>query len=135
MSMTIISITAGLLGLLYAYLGFRVSVMRVRQKISQGDGGNAVLGQAIRAHANFVEYVPFTLVLLLTAAALRANVWLIAIGCLLLIVHRILHAIGMRAKNAISPFRRWGALLAYATLAYASLVCLFYGLWFLRYSV
>jgi len=133
--MTIISITAGLLGLIYAYLAFRVSLMRVGQKISQGDGGNAVLGQAIRAHANFIEYVPFTLILLLAAAALRASVWLIAIGCLLLLVHRILHAIGMRAKNAVSPFRRLGALLTYLTMVYASLVCLFYGLWFLRYSV
>lgn len=134
MGMAIIGVTAGILGLFYAYLGLRVSLMRMRLRISLGDGGNAVLGQAIRAHANFVEYVPFTLVLLLTAAAFQANIALIIAGCLLLLVHRVLHSIGMRPEGAVNRARRIGALLTYLTVMYLSIVCLFYGLWFLGYS-
>jgi len=132
--MAIIGITAGILGLFYAYLGLRISMMRMRLRISLGDGGNATLGQAVRAHANFMEYVPLTLVLLLIATAFQANVALIVAGCLLLLVHRVLHAIGMRPEGAVSRARRIGALLTYLTVMYLSIVCLFYGLWFLSYS-
>jgi uncharacterized membrane protein YecN with MAPEG domain len=48
----------GVLGLLYAFLGVRVARMRRGEKIGFGDGDNRYLRSAIRAHANFAEYVP-----------------------------------------------------------------------------
>jgi len=135
LKIVIIGITAGLLGLIYAYLAFRVSLMRMRYRISLGDGGKSDLSQAIRAHANFVEYVPFTLLLLLIASVFQANLYLVLVGCLLLLLHRVLHAVGMRPEGAVNPFRRSGALLTYLTVIYASLLCLVYGLWWLRYAL
>lgn len=131
MSIAIIGITAGLLGLLYAYLSFRISVMRMRLKISLGDGGNTALHQAIRAHSNFIEYVPFTLVLLLAASAFQASAWLVLTGALMLVASRVLHAVGMRPEGAVNPFRRGGAALTYLTVGYASLLCVGYGIWWL----
>ena len=134
MGIAIIGITAGLLGLVYFYLSMRISMMRMRHKVSLGDGGRADLGQAVRAHANFIEYVPFTLILLLSASAFQASVWAILVGCVMLVANRVLHAVGMRAKNAVSAARRHGALLTYLTVLYASLLCIGYGLWWLRYA-
>lgn len=134
MSLAVIGVTAGLLGLLYVYLSFRISLMRMKKRVSLGDGGDTDLIQAVRAHANFIEYVPITLVLLLIAAFLEANIWLVTIGCIMLLVHRILHAIGMRPEGAVNPFRRSGALLTYITVVYASFLSLIQGAWFLNYA-
>jgi hypothetical protein len=64
--MTIPSITAsylGALGLLYAFLGLRVARFRRGNKIAFGDGDNRYLRSAIRAHANFAEYVPIIVIM------------------------------------------------------------------------
>lgn len=55
---------AALLGLLL--LGLSLVVVRLRRKhrVPTGDGGHADLARAIRVQANFVEYVPLTLLLL-----------------------------------------------------------------------
>ena len=43
---------------------------RVKFKIDDGDGGNEEMRQRIRAQANFVEYVPIALILLMLVGAL-----------------------------------------------------------------
>ena len=53
----------GVLGLLYAFLGLRVARMRRGEKIGFGDGDNWYLRSAIRAHANFAEYVPIIVIM------------------------------------------------------------------------
>ena len=60
-------IAAGLLGFLLFFLGAYVVAGRVKFKIDNGDGGSAAMRQRIRAQANFVEYVPLALILLLLA--------------------------------------------------------------------
>ncbi len=55
------SITAtylGILALLYLVLGLQVSRLRRGHRVLFGDGDNIKLRSAIRAHANFAEYVP-----------------------------------------------------------------------------
>jgi len=58
------AIYAAVLGLLAVLLTVNVIVNRVRAKVDFGDGGVAVLGQAIRAHANFAEHTPLALLLI-----------------------------------------------------------------------
>ena len=60
----IISTYAALLAFFYIYLSFNVIKVRRAEQISLGDNGNATLQRAVRAHANFMEYVPFALILL-----------------------------------------------------------------------
>ena len=57
-------ITAGMLGVLYAFLAATVIRLRVKSRVSFGDGGDPELLAGIRAHGNFGEYVPFILILM-----------------------------------------------------------------------
>ena len=60
----ITALYAGILGFLM--IGLAVAVGRVRgsSKISIGDGGDVDVIVAMRRHANFVEFVPLTLLLI-----------------------------------------------------------------------
>ena len=92
------SITAaylGVLALLYAVLGLQVSRLRRGHRVLFGDGDNIKLRSAIRAHANFAEYVP--LIVLMVAvlemsglAALRVHLLMAA-----LLLARLMHPLGM----------------------------------------
>ena len=55
------TITAGylaILALFYAVLALRVMRLRQGNRAAFGDGDSTKLRSAIRAHANFIEYVP-----------------------------------------------------------------------------
>jgi uncharacterized membrane protein YecN with MAPEG domain len=56
---------AALAALILMVLTFRVILLRRSKKVSFGDGGMPELVHAIRAHGNFIEYVPFALLLIL----------------------------------------------------------------------
>lgn len=58
------SIYAGLCGLLMAWLALQAIKERRSNKVKLGDGGNFQLQSAIRAHGNFAEYMPITIILL-----------------------------------------------------------------------
>jgi uncharacterized membrane protein YecN with MAPEG domain len=95
---TITAIYLGLLAFIYIALGLQVVRLRRREGIAFGDGGNADLRSAIRAHAHFAETVPIIMLMagLLEATGLPAaplHQWLGA-----LLVARLIHPIGMYAK-------------------------------------
>ena len=82
-------------------VGLSVSVIKLRRKnrIIVGDGGNEELQLAIRTHANAVEYIPIALLLLLMLELNGApNILIHLLGATLLI-GRIIHSIGVPAKN------------------------------------
>src|SRR3546814_15966440 len=77
MTMPITLTIAGAAALLNVWLGFRVSQMRRLHKVSIGHGGKSVIATRMRAHANFVEYTPFFLILLgLVEMARGSELWL-----------------------------------------------------------
>jgi uncharacterized protein len=85
----------GAAALLNIWLGQRVAQMRVRHKISIGDGGNEALIARMRAQANFVENTPFVLILIgLIELADGSRLWLWIIG-VIYIFARIAHGYGM----------------------------------------
>lgn len=116
--------------LLLLALAVRVAGHRRAQKIGIGDGGDTWLARKVRAHANFIEYVP---VALLTLALLElsglAAVWLWALGGTLLLA-RVLHAAGLSRHAGYSFGRYWGTVLTWlALLAMAGMgVGMFFGL-------
>ncbi len=55
----------GILTLIYFFLSIYVVGKRGHLKVAIGDGNDANLGRRIRAHANFAEYVPLVLLLML----------------------------------------------------------------------
>jgi uncharacterized membrane protein YecN with MAPEG domain len=105
--MQIPSVTAtyvALLALLYAALGLVVIRLRQRNRFAFGDGENKDLRSAIRAHANFGEYVP---IIALMAAMLEiSGLPPMKIHALMgtLLAARLLHPFGMFAKPQTLQF-------------------------------
>jgi uncharacterized membrane protein YecN with MAPEG domain len=88
-------VTAGGAALIAFWLGIRTGGARRGAKVSIGDGGDVKLIARMRAQANFTEYVPYVLILIgLIEASCGTSTWLWVAGALLL-VGRIVHALGM----------------------------------------
>ncbi|WP_336969031.1 MAPEG family protein [Sphingobium aromaticiconvertens] len=101
--------------LLNFWLATRCARLRVGEKVLHGDGGNPLLGKRIRAHANFIEYAPITLILFaLVELALGASIWL-WVAALIFIVGRVGHAFGMDSDKP-SIGRMAGILLTWAVM-------------------
>jgi uncharacterized membrane protein YecN with MAPEG domain len=101
--------------LLNLWLASRISRVRISHKISMGDGGSPQLQARIRAHANFIEYTPFFLILLgliELAHGTATWLWLVAIAY---IIARIVHAFGME-RPAPNPLRAGGILVTWLIL-------------------
>ncbi len=124
MSMEITALYAASLGLLFILLSFRVSKHRLADHVSLGDGNNPALGQAIRAHGNFAEYVPLALILIgLAEAQGAATLLLHALGGGLL-VGRVLHAWGISQPNAVHNARKLGIVLTWLAIVVSSVYLL-----------
>lgn len=100
--------TASLLSLVYLALIVRLGKVRTKHRIAIGDGGNAEMLMHMRTQANFVEYVPLMLVLMALLEGAGANPRILAIAGTLLILFRILHALGM-PRPVPNAFRIAGA--------------------------
>lgn len=107
--------TAGLCGLILLILSLRVSAARGKARVSIGDGGDALLLARGRAQANFIEYVPLILILMGLIEGYDGDRRILGILGIVLIVARILHAIGM-GRPAPNPARMIGALGTYVAL-------------------
>ena len=94
----------GVLGLIYTVLSMRVVQLRRGNRIGFGDGDNATLRAAIRAHAHFAEYVP--LIVLMVAALELFGTAAVQLHMLLgaLVVSRIMHPFGLHAKPGTIQF-------------------------------
>lgn len=115
--MAILTPYAGVLAFVYLVLTFRTIMLRGRLRVGIGDGGDKVLQRAIRAHANFAEYVPFALVLLLLLTNVGAGPGLLhALGGAL-VIGRILHGFGVSRVHEKLIFRQIGMVLTTAVIA------------------
>lgn len=107
----------GLLGAVYIYLSFAVIFKRREYKVGIGDGGEKHLSQAIRVHANFAEYIPFALVLMLMAEINQAHHLLLHVIGAALIVARVLHAFGLSNHVGVSWQRFVGVITTFTVFA------------------
>lgn len=119
--MIIVSFTAAVLAALFIYLSFYVIGLRRRHRVALGDGGHADLERAMRVHANFAEYVPFTLVLLTLCALRGLPDVLLAILCVALVIGRASHAYGVSHVNENFRYRTMGMLATFGVLGCAAL--------------
>lgn len=113
---------AGLCGLLFIWLSWRVIVERQRTKVGLGDGGDADLQRAIRVHANFVEYTPLALVLLALVDVMAEYDWLIHGFGIALVLSRVLHAQGLGSTAGYSRGRYFGTLGTWLVIVGLSLL-------------
>ena len=112
---------AALLTFLYLWLAAQVIRGRYRTKTALGSGGDAGLERAIRAHANFAEYVPLALILIACVELQGGWLWFVHLLGATLLAGRIIHAFGISQEAEVLSRRRNGMVLTFATLALAAL--------------
>ena len=128
--MPVFFVSAGLLGLLAVSLTVSVGRLRMQKKIYLGDGGDAEMLSAIRAHGNFMEYVPLCLALIYFASDYYGY-WPVAIASLILLISRVLHAGGL--LGLIPLGRTIGAVGTTLTLVAASVMIVYVGMTLKQY--
>ena len=116
---------AGILALIYFFLTMRVARRRGSTGIVLGSGGDAELERRIRAHGNFIEYVPLALILLGFMEAQRNSMYLMHLLCILLLIGRICHAVAISREGASGPLRFVGMMLTGTVLIIAAIVLIY----------
>ncbi len=113
MVLNITALYGSVLGLLLVTLSWRVVRQRQQLLVGLGDAGHESLLQAQRVQANFVEYVPLALILLvLLEQRGTAAVIVHAFGASLML-GRVLHAWGLSHSSGRSFGRFYGTLLTW----------------------
>lgn len=108
---------AALSGAILIYLSAMVIARRRELGIGIGHGGEKHLEQDMRVHANFTEYVPLTLLLLLLAELNHLPALFLHITGTVLLLARVFHAYGLRHHHGYSWQRFYGTLLTFIVLA------------------
>lgn len=122
MSLTITPLYAGLLALVYVYLSARVITVRRQLKASLGDHGDKNLLKRLRVHANFAEYTPFALLLILMAETLGTSSWAVHLMCIGLVAGRLAHAYGVGSEPQLLKLRSLGMVLTFVVLVFAAVI-------------
>jgi len=113
--------------LILVLLAINVSLIRIRNKISYGDGGNKELLKAIRVHANGIEQVPVFSLLLLALTLNSASSSVLSAFVVVFTFARCSHAVGM--LFGIHRARQVGAGITYLLQCVAVVVLLLKVLW------
>ena len=127
MQLPITLMYAGIFAIFALLLSFMAGSARGKSGISilYGDPADMKLGEKVRRHQNFLEYVPLFLIVF---GALEANgvapLFLYIVGDLM-IVARIFHAFGLHYDN----MAHIGRLIGAGGTALLTLVCSCYAIW------
>ena len=113
---------ASILGILLIALANQVSNHRRRAMVSLGHGDDSQLERAMRVHANFAEYVPFALLLLLLLEQEITQMWLLHVLGAMLLVGRVVHAYGIYYPDGVLAGRFWGTALTWLMILATSLL-------------
>ena len=112
----ITALYAAPLALLFIVLAFRVIGQRYRTRTALGTGNDALLERAARVHANFAEYTPIALMLILLAELLGAAGWWLHLSGAGLLVGRALHAYGVSQSPEYLRLRMVGMVLTFSVI-------------------
>ncbi len=122
--MRIAFLYAALLAALFLVLTFRTIFFRGSLKVAIGDGESPALRRAIRAHANFAEYVPIALILLLMVESAGASAGLVHGLGIALVLGRALHALGISQIKEPLKLRMFGMILTTGCIAVSAVYLL-----------
>lgn len=120
----ITAVYAGLLGLVFLVLTVRVVTRRGAVKATLGDGGDVQLQRRIRAHGNFIEFVPLVLILMILLEMQSLSIWLVHLVGICLVVGRLIHCVNISRENESLGGRIAGMLLTMTALGVASIAAL-----------
>lgn len=116
MTFTITALYAGSLALVLLVLSVLVVRERGRARVSLGDGGDDRLNRAIRAQANFAEYVPVALIVIALTEAMGAPEMAVHGLGLALLLGRVAHAVGLIAPKVPGQLRATGTIATFLVL-------------------
>jgi uncharacterized membrane protein YecN with MAPEG domain len=124
-AMHVVLLYAALLAFVFVALSVRTLLMRRKLQIAIGDAGNQSMLRAIRAHSNFAEYVPLSLLLILFVEASGANpLFVHALGASV-VAGRMSHAFGVSQIKEQYAFRVLGMALTLGPIILAAVRLLF----------
>lgn len=126
--MHITIIYVAIFALFYLFLSLKVISLRKKVKTAIGDGGDNLLGRAMRVHANFAEYVPLTLFLIYLLEGQQVNSVFLHALYLSLLVARFIHAYGVSKVNENLSFRVTGMVVNFGVIVITALFLLAIGL-------
>ena len=121
MTLTITPIYAALLALLFLVLSWRVIQYRRAKIISLGDTGDKNLLKRMRAQANWAEYTPIALILMLLTELRGAPEIAVHLMGIALLAGRILHAVGFASTPQKIILRQLGMVLTLAVITLSAL--------------
>ena len=124
MTVHVTALYAAIIGLLAALLTVNVIRNRVGLKIDDGDGGNATMRMAIRAHANLAQYAALALLLIGFAESIGYSKLIIHGLGAALVLARVLSAWGLLSAEGPTVGRQAGAGLTVLVIAAASVLIL-----------
>ncbi|MCO6184711.1 MAPEG family protein [Rhizobium sp. L1K21] len=110
MTFAITSLYASIFTLMLIVLSNIVSARRGKTGLSILHGEDMQLAYAIRRHGNFVETVPFALILMLLAESAAMPVLPLHAAGILLVVSRIAHIFGLKADGKMHFLRIAGGV-------------------------
>jgi len=135
--MPVTPLFAAIFALAYVYLSVTVIKVRFSEKIVLGLENkdfvtNTKLEQAVRIHANFIEYVPMALILFWFLENITySHTSVFWLGCILLIA-RVAHVIGMRNHQQYMLFRQCGMAATFGVIVFSAIKLI---LWYLPVSI
>ena len=116
---------ASLLGLIYIKLSKNIIKLRRKYKVSLGHNNHSDLEQAIRAHANFAEFVPIGLILLVCLEVNKIHFIVVLLLGGLFFIGRIFHAQSFLKDEIDLPLRVKGMQLTFWSIILMSGMNLF----------
>jgi uncharacterized protein len=119
--MKITPIYAAILAIVFIMLSLRTIKLRRKFKVAVGHDKNTELLRAIRAHANFAEYVPMGLLLLYMLESISSLYLLIHTLCMSLLIGRVIHAYSVSQLSENFQLRIIGMTMTFAALGIAAI--------------
>lgn len=115
-SLQVTALFAALFALIQIPLTIAVGYRRAKTGIQFGDGGDVVMLRRMRAHANFTETVPVTLIAMAGPESLGAPEALLVAGGLSLLAGRALHYLTL-LRSGFGTGRAIGMVLTFSAMA------------------
>ena len=127
MSIPVTLFYASFFALFALVLSFRAGSLRGKSGVSilYGEPTRMDLAERVRAHQNFLEYVPLVLIMFGALEASGVSRMFLYVMGDLLIIARIAHAVGLKHDN----MAHIGRLIGAGGTALVTLVAACYGLW------
>jgi len=123
----ITAVYAGLLGVVALVLAALVVKNRRRARVGLGAGNDAGLERAIRVHANFVEYAPMVVILMILNELSGAQAWLLHACGSAFVLGRVWHAFGLSGHSGVSKGRFFGTLITWTVMLIMALSAVWLG--------